>query len=280
MSTNLLDNSTAVHLQRQVQDVVLHLLGEQSLLHLIAVLEEFLDNVVSKDIGHQLKSVWLNLAEELFFLITIGSFELGLNESRSVLITTKFNDVIVDILQIILLVSLQVCSELLEKHASHAETNVVIFGGTSRDDWCRSVWRNRHWELLVGLSEIGGRVIIRLRELSLKLRIVHEALLSEVNVLQSAIQLAGSLGESRVTRAWPVDLFRGHRWCPCSRIVFRATEASPVVTGRWRNRRSSLTKSRLGEVRLLGEGLIRVWIEGVHVFWCIIPDRDIWLGLL
>lgn len=76
-----LDNSAAIHLHRQLHNVVLHLLSQNPLLHLIAVLEHLLDHIVAENIRHQLQGVGLDLAEDLLFLITVSSFEFLLDES-------------------------------------------------------------------------------------------------------------------------------------------------------------------------------------------------------
>jgi len=79
--------------------VISHLVRQDLLLRLIAMLEELLNYVVAKDISHQLNGVWIELSEDLVLLIAIGSLELLLNETRAMLIATKFDNVIVDFLQ-------------------------------------------------------------------------------------------------------------------------------------------------------------------------------------
>lgn len=78
--------------------MVLHLLSQYPLLYLVAVLEQFLDDIVTEDIRHQLESVGLNFAEELLLLITVCGLQLLLDEPRAVLITTEFHDMIIYIL--------------------------------------------------------------------------------------------------------------------------------------------------------------------------------------
>ncbi len=60
--------------------------------------EEFLDHVIAKDIGHQLDSVGEDLSEDLILLVAVGCLKLLLNESRTVLVTTELNYVIVNVL--------------------------------------------------------------------------------------------------------------------------------------------------------------------------------------
>jgi len=78
--------------------VILHVLGQNSFLHLVAVLKELLNNIVAKDICHELQGVGLYLAEDLVLLVTICSLEFLLDEPRSMLIATKLNDVVIDVL--------------------------------------------------------------------------------------------------------------------------------------------------------------------------------------
>ena len=58
-----------------------HLLSQSFLLGLIAVLKELLDNVVTKDIHHELNSVGLDLLENLLLFIAIGCFQLLLDKA-------------------------------------------------------------------------------------------------------------------------------------------------------------------------------------------------------
>lgn len=75
-----------------------HLVGQNLLLVLVAVLKQFLNNVIAKNVGHQLQCVRLDLAEHLLFLVAVGSLQLLLDKARSVLVTTEFNYMAVDVL--------------------------------------------------------------------------------------------------------------------------------------------------------------------------------------
>ena len=55
--------------------MIVHLLSQNLFLHLIAVLEELLNNIVAKDIRHELQGVGLYLGEEMVLLATICSLE-------------------------------------------------------------------------------------------------------------------------------------------------------------------------------------------------------------
>ena len=62
------------------------------------MLEQFLNDIVSEQVGHELQRVWLNLVEDLILLGAIGGLEFLLNEARAVLVTRKFNDMVINIL--------------------------------------------------------------------------------------------------------------------------------------------------------------------------------------
>lgn len=76
-----------------------HLVRQDLLLGLVAMFEQLLNDIVSKHIRHQLKAVGLNLTEHLFLFIAVGCFQLLLDETRPVLVTTEFNDMAIDVLQ-------------------------------------------------------------------------------------------------------------------------------------------------------------------------------------
>lgn len=97
----LLNHSAAVHLSRQSQHMSLHLVRQNLLLRLIPMLKQLLDDVVAKDIGHQLQAVGLDLAEHLLLLVAVGSFQFLLDETRAVLVAAKLNHMIVDVLRTI-----------------------------------------------------------------------------------------------------------------------------------------------------------------------------------
>ena len=78
--------------------MALHLAGQDPLLTLVTMLKELLDDIVAKHVRHQLDSVGLNFLEDTLLLVTVGSLELLLNETRAVLIAAEFADVLVDIL--------------------------------------------------------------------------------------------------------------------------------------------------------------------------------------
>lgn len=75
--------------------------------------KELLDNIVTKNILHELDCVGFNLAENLFLLVAVGSLELLLNETRSMLVTAELYNMVVDILELVALVGLVALAELL-----------------------------------------------------------------------------------------------------------------------------------------------------------------------
>lgn len=58
-----------------------HLVCQNLLLRLVAVLEQLLHNIVAKDISHQLQAVGLDLPENLLLLVTVGGLQLLLDEA-------------------------------------------------------------------------------------------------------------------------------------------------------------------------------------------------------
>ena len=79
--------------------MVLHLACQDFFLSLIAVLEEFLYDIVAKNIRHQLQRIRADFTKDLVFLVAVGRLELLLNKSRTMLVAAKLYNVIVDILQ-------------------------------------------------------------------------------------------------------------------------------------------------------------------------------------
>lgn len=77
----------------------LHLIRQDLLLRLVSMFKQLLDDIVAKDIGHQLQAIGLNLAEHLLLLVAVGRFQFLLNEARAVLVATKFNNMVVYVLQ-------------------------------------------------------------------------------------------------------------------------------------------------------------------------------------
>lgn len=75
-----------------------HLVCQNLLLRLVAMLEELLYNIISKDVCHQLQTIALNLTENLLLFVTVCRLQFLLDETRSMLITTEFDDVVVDVL--------------------------------------------------------------------------------------------------------------------------------------------------------------------------------------
>jgi hypothetical protein len=95
----LLNHSTTVHLSRQSEHVSLHLIRQDLLLRLVSMFKQLLDDIVAKYIGHQLQAIGLNLAKHLLLLVAVGRFQFLLNETRAVLVATKFNNMVVYVLQ-------------------------------------------------------------------------------------------------------------------------------------------------------------------------------------
>lgn len=91
-----------------------HLVRQNLLLSLVAMLEQLLYHIISKHIGHQLQTVRLDFSENLLLLITVGSFKLLLDEPRTVLITTELDNMVIDILELIALIAFAVGPEFFQ----------------------------------------------------------------------------------------------------------------------------------------------------------------------
>ncbi len=63
------------------------------------MLEELLDDVVSKHVLHQGGGVGLDFSEDLVLLVAVGRLELLLDEAGPVLIAAEFDDVAMYVLQ-------------------------------------------------------------------------------------------------------------------------------------------------------------------------------------
>ena len=61
--------------------MTLHLLRQDGLLLLSSMLEELLNNVVPKDVCHELQGIGLDLSKNLFLLIAVGRLQLLLDET-------------------------------------------------------------------------------------------------------------------------------------------------------------------------------------------------------
>ncbi len=147
--TDLLNDSATIHLQGQSQNVVLHLVGKDLFLRLIAMLEELLYNIIAENVGHQLNRVGMYLPENLFFLIAVSRLELELDEPGTVLITTELDNMVVNVLKsvrqrirwvlgasylkFISFISFAIASKVFEESTSPSNSEVLIFCWTSGD---------------------------------------------------------------------------------------------------------------------------------------------------
>ena len=78
----LLDHTAPVHLKGELENVPIHSIGQSSLLNLCSIFEQFLNDVVSKDVLNELEGVMRNdLVEDDLLLIAGGGLELLLDET-------------------------------------------------------------------------------------------------------------------------------------------------------------------------------------------------------
>lgn len=166
--------------------------------------KELLDNVVSKYILHELDGIRLNLAEDLLLLVAVGSFELLLNETRSMLVTAELYNMVVDVLELVALVGLVALPELLQKKAPHSFGGVLlarrphrldaVVGSISRGEGRDTVaLEQRVTEVLrVGVHEVGS--ILR-RHSPVRVLVAVEVLrvcLGELLRLDAAVNVGGA----------------------------------------------------------------------------------------
>jgi hypothetical protein len=64
------------------------------------MLEEFLYDIITKNVLHQLHGVAFDLLENLILLVAVSILQFLLYEARSMLIATEFNDMAVNILSV------------------------------------------------------------------------------------------------------------------------------------------------------------------------------------
>lgn len=91
---------TSIHLSRETQNMTSHLIRQVFLLSLVSMLEELLDDVVPEDISHQLDGIGGKLSKDLIFFIAIRRLEFLLDEAGPMLITTEFDNMTIDILEL------------------------------------------------------------------------------------------------------------------------------------------------------------------------------------
>lgn len=63
--------------------------------------EELLNHVIAEHIRHQLYGVRMYLPEDLIFLVAISRLEFLLNESGAVLVATEFNNMVINVLDVL-----------------------------------------------------------------------------------------------------------------------------------------------------------------------------------
>ena len=78
--------------------MIFHLIGEHLLLRLIPMFKELLDHIISKDIGHQLSGIWVKFSKHLVFLIAVGRLKFLLDETRAMLVSAKFHNMLINVL--------------------------------------------------------------------------------------------------------------------------------------------------------------------------------------
>jgi hypothetical protein len=90
---HLLNNPAAVHLQTEPQDVPFKGIGQQSLLNLVSLLKELLDDIVGKDVSRQLENVWHQLVEHELLVFARCRLQFLLDMSGPELISSELHNV-------------------------------------------------------------------------------------------------------------------------------------------------------------------------------------------
>lgn len=112
--------------------MTLHLSDKDLLLRLVAMLEELLDDVIAKDVLHQLQRILLELAKHALLDFAVGGFELLLDKARAMLVSSKLNDVALDVSQFPSLALLLLPLEVGQLRAHGAQDIAhVLFAGSS-----------------------------------------------------------------------------------------------------------------------------------------------------
>ena len=75
-----------------------HLLRQNRLVHLITMFEKLLYDVIAKNIGHKLYTVWSNFSKYNVLLVGICSLQFLLDKPRSMLITAELDNMIIYVL--------------------------------------------------------------------------------------------------------------------------------------------------------------------------------------
>lgn len=64
------------------------------------MLEELLNDVVTKYVLHQLNRIRLDLPKHMFLFLAVGDRDFVLDETGSMLVPTKFDDVTAEVLKV------------------------------------------------------------------------------------------------------------------------------------------------------------------------------------
>lgn len=94
----LLDHTATIQIPRKVENLTLHTPNQSTFLILVSILKDLLYHVIGKWVLHQRQCVGKDFAKNTSLLVAISIFKLRLYESRAVLVSTEFDDVLMDVL--------------------------------------------------------------------------------------------------------------------------------------------------------------------------------------
>lgn len=157
--TDLLYASTAVHLQRQRDNVPFHLFSKLLLLQLASVFKEFLNHVIAKYVLHELDGVWQDFLKDSVLVVTVRTQEFVLDKARAMLITTELHHMINEALQFqAVLARLLIRPKIVQQSAAHTLWRISVPARSKRRYPSRNVEEcihmhtvARHRHLLPGI---------------------------------------------------------------------------------------------------------------------------------
>ncbi len=107
----------------------LHLLRQEFALRVVAVLEHFLDDIVAKDVAHQLSCMWQHFVEERLLFFRRGRIELLLDKTAAVLIRAEFDYAAEDVGELEFAVLGVTTAELFEQWLREWEVAPLLLPG-------------------------------------------------------------------------------------------------------------------------------------------------------
>jgi hypothetical protein len=100
------------------------------------MIKELLNDIVAKQIFHELNCIWLDLSEDSVFLVTVGAVDLRLHEPGALLVSAELDDMAINLTESELLPVPLAIAEVVENGAATFPTGVGsliwLYGDSSR----------------------------------------------------------------------------------------------------------------------------------------------------